>query len=367
MTRSERLRRGDLPFYLLAVVVNIVALGYVVLDTPTWDVAALEAGTTACLSLGFVYAGIRIARSDLPADGPIRVLLGVLVFGTIAMVVAALLIASRVLEGVVVPDEAFGVFLAWTWGAAFGAPLSFYHEQVRFQRQRLAATIDESRRLSRQLSVNQRIMRHNLRNDLNVIIGYTEPLLDRTTDPESVLMLDAIEAAARRLQTTAETFLSIQQVLEDEDAVVEFDLVAVVTRICEEAIVADSPVPVDESLPATSVVYAHRLLPGAIRELLTNAIQHNDVGDLELRVAVGPSPTTPGFTRLVISDTGEGLRPDEQHAIEGAAESPLSHPTGVGLWFVRTVIEQSGGSIDATATDPSGTTIQIELPNEPPA
>jgi len=42
----------------------------------------------------------------------------------------------------------------------------------------------------------------------------------------------------------------------------------------------------------------------------------------------------------------------------------LYHGSGLGLWLVYWVLQQSGGSASVTPVDPRGTAVTITLPND---
>lgn len=61
-----------------------------------------------------------------------------------------------------------------------------------------------------------------------------------------------------------------------------------------------------------------------------------------------------------VADKGPGIGPDERAVILSGEETPLQHGSGVGLWLVKWVVRNVGGTL--SFGDGPGTTVEIELP-----
>jgi two-component system sensor histidine kinase PilS (NtrC family) len=68
--------------------------------------------------------------------------------------------------------------------------------------------------------------------------------------------------------------------------------------------------------------------------------------------------------RITFSDTGRGMSPEQvEHLFEPF--SSTTGGTGLGLSIVYQIIRDHGGTINVRSREGQGTTITIELPNEP--
>ena len=68
--------------------------------------------------------------------------------------------------------------------------------------------------------------------------------------------------------------------------------------------------------------------------------------------------------RITFSDTGRGMSPDQvEHLFEPF--SSTTGGTGLGLSIVYQIIRDHGGTINVRSREGQGTTITIELPDEP--
>ncbi|MFB6173011.1 MAG: sensor histidine kinase [Halobacteriales archaeon] len=115
---------------------------------------------------------------------------------------------------------------------------------------------------------------------------------------------------------------------------------------------------VEDSLPPTRVL-ADEMLPSVFRNLLKNAVQHNDKAVPELTV----SATEDGGTATVrIADNGPGIPEDRRDTVFGRGEKGLeSEGTGIGLYLVRTLLEGYGGEVWVEENDPEGAVFVVEL------
>lgn len=109
-----------------------------------------------------------------------------------------------------------------------------------------------------------------------------------------------------------------------------------------------------------TVVVDRGQLTRAIRNVVTNAVQHSPAGS---RVTL---ETGPGLVR--VSDSGSGIPtadlPFVFERFYRADRSRGSQPTGsgIGLTVAREFITANGGRIEVERTGPDGTTFRIELP-----
>ncbi len=216
---------------------------------------------------------------------------------------------------------------------------------------RLTATLA---RREQMLLVLNRLLRHNLRNTLNVVIGQAEQL-----DTEDNGGTAEIAEACDQLLTLSDRARMTEKLLmrgatdHDETA----DLVDIVERQVAtfQERYPDATVTLD--LPEFVSVAVGPDFPTAVDELLTNVGEH-----------AGPGPAVDitisqhdGTVSLTISDNGEGIPPDERLVISGERQiSHLRHSGGLGLWLVDWIVSQSGGAVEIRSD--SGTTVIIDVP-----
>ena len=212
---------------------------------------------------------------------------------------------------------------------------------------------------TRQLKVFDNILRHNIRNDVNVIRGRGRQLQDEL-DGELKAVADVIVKRANGLLTTSEKSRKITDGLSNPREPVPVDVGQIVWELAEE-IAEDWPdAAIDISGPAQLVVSASDSIDVAIEELLINAVVHNNSD--EPRVTVDLVVDEPRCI-LRVRDNGPGIPEFDRNVLEsGGAIETLSHGSGLGLWLVYWTITRSGGEICVDDRESDGTEITIRLP-----
>ncbi|MFB6071535.1 MAG: ATP-binding protein [Halobacterium sp.] len=190
------------------------------------------------------------------------------------------------------------------------------------------------------LRVLNRVLRHNARNALNVVLGRADRLADRLGDDEDV---DGIVAAAEDLLAVSEKARRLEQALESDDAPTR-PLAAVVKDELERVRGEYADVAFRCELDCERDVDVRLRL--AVRELLANAAEHNDADDPVVSVTVSADPPA-----IRVDDNGPAIPEHERRALAGVEETRLEHGSGVGLWLVYWLVSQTGGDVEVTDDD----------------
>jgi len=262
----------------------------------------------------------------------------------------------------VVDDEPYGTacFVAEEPRSAFSDDEALFAELVS---ELLGREIERRRHenhLARQTNLTvvlNRILRHNLRNDLCVIRGYAQLLADETDGPrDGETVLDTIDQLidltekARQLDRVVATDFDRERT--EITAVVE-DVVESVSREYPAASVS-----VDYDGRVTAPVMSN--FDRALTELVDNAAKHGGEAPT-VTVAVDPAPNA---VEIRIADDGPGLADHEAEVLRTGSETPLTHGSGIGLWLSNWIVSSHDGTLDATVTD-EGTTMTVSIPQNP--
>ena len=210
------------------------------------------------------------------------------------------------------------------------------------------------------IAVLTRVLRHNFRNDLNVVTGFTERAIAETDDPAVAADLERVVDTAERLLRVGETSRRVERLLADRPESRPTDLATAV----DEAVAMLPPAlreraDVEVDVPAGITVSAVGYLAEAIAELVDNAIRHADGACPSMTVTAAELPSE-SWTSLVVADDGPGIPPAERAVLTGE-ETPLEHTSGLGLWYVNWVVSAAGGGFDIGESKAGGTRIEIEL------
>ncbi|MFP4217907.1 MAG: ATP-binding protein [Salinarchaeum sp.] len=210
-----------------------------------------------------------------------------------------------------------------------------------------------------QLEILTRVLRHNLRNRLDVILGQTE----RITSEEPRKRIQAAVEDLRELGAQARDAEEILDAYTEQPT--NSDVMAVVTTVVETM---DHRYP-DSDLrvtgPDTAGVATHTtMLERALVEVLENAIEHTDRTTPTVEVTV-ETQTGTGGVQIHIADEGPGLPDREREILASGEETPLKHGQGIGLWIAKWAIDGIGGTITFEDNEPRGTIVIITVPDIP--
>lgn len=219
--------------------------------------------------------------------------------------------------------------------------------------------ITEQREKQRQINVFDRVLRHNLRNDLNVIRGTAETI-ESSTAGEIAEYGEQIISKSDRLLDAAAKQRDIMEVLreepEDETMPIEPVLQQVATVMRRKH--PNAKLTVD--CPTGAAVEVSHRLPQAIKELVENGIVHNDRRETTVRLAAEQSDAA---LRVTVADNGPPIPEMERDVLVKPQErTPLYHGSGLGLWLVKLIISRSNGEISFGESSLDGNTITIEFP-----
>ncbi|WP_435062858.1 PAS domain S-box protein [Halobaculum sp. EA56] len=226
---------------------------------------------------------------------------------------------------------------------------------------------------SQRLTVLDRVLRHNIRNRLNVVLGYAADIEealppagddDGDTDGVGVGGSDGAATAdgedggidAGRIRTAAERIRSAATDLLDlSDSARRFreDVVAASeggTPVDAGTVVRDVTSAIAAAHPEAEVRFSAPerpvRVPGAAPlalvadELVSNAVRHVEGPTVTASLSVED-----GDVVLRVADDGPGITPDSRAALGSGSETPTEHGQGIGLWLVRWTVDAVGGTV----------------------
>ena len=223
-----------------------------------------------------------------------------------------------------------------------------------------------NRRLrEQQLDVLNRVLRHNLRNATNIIGGYASILRNALDDDELGTHARAIEERAAVLSNLSDQAGTVRSLFDTESPT---KTASDATRLLADVVDEFSDTYPDATLTtggSDSVqVRTDSRLKIALKELLENAVVHNDQSTPEITVTIRQSTgdRTGEWVEIEIADNGPGIPDSERKTIEKGEETSTQHGTGLGLWIVYWTVSLFGGEVTLENNSPRGTRVVLHLP-----
>ena len=217
------------------------------------------------------------------------------------------------------------------------------------------------------LDILNQVLRHDIRNDLQLILAYTEMAADTIDDDEAETHLETVyENAEHAVDLTkvaremAAVMLSAEQELEPISirSVIQSEVDQIREAYPDANIISASEV-------QQEAVRANEMLGSVFRNLLKNAVQHNDKPVPTVAVS---SNTVDESIKIRVADNGPGISDAAKEDIFGKGEKGLdSEGTGIGLYLVKSLVESYGGDVwieDREEDDVIDTETPAETPSE---
>ncbi|MFW6376546.1 MAG: PAS domain S-box protein [archaeon] len=222
--------------------------------------------------------------------------------------------------------------------------------------------ITERKQRQQRLRVLSRVLRHDIRNRMNIIDGNASLIVDRATS-------NAIGQPAARIRRAAADLLDlnrktriVERTVAGGPAVERAD-VASALRMVGSAVDDRHPAhTIAIDVPEEGTVETPRALVVAVEELVENAVEHHDreAGHIEVRVDVRTD-----FVDVEVADDGPGVPEDELAYVQGEREpTQVEHSSGIGLWMINWIVRTLGGELTFEDNDPRGTVVRVTVPRE---
>jgi signal transduction histidine kinase len=205
----------------------------------------------------------------------------------------------------------------------------------------------------KELEIYTSLLRHDLRNDLQVIIGNIDSALMLSHESEAYLLLESVLSASERMNNLIKVFRKIQD-HNDEP------ILRLLKRVAKQAESAN------RSLKIT--IYTNngfenvktrggRLLPMVFENIFRNAAEYaGDTPEVDVFLS-----RQVGLVVIDIIDDGPGIPPDIRGRIFEKGVSTTG--SGLGLYLAKNIIEASNGTITLLhSRDSQGAAFRITLP-----
>jgi PAS domain S-box-containing protein len=215
-------------------------------------------------------------------------------------------------------------------------------------------------------------MSHELRTPLNAIVGFSDLLAEETSgtlNTKQKRFVDHIKQGSAHLLQLINDILDLSKIeagqleLHTEEFLVQDALPEVLSTIDPLAMAKN--IRLEQKLESKSLVRADRVrFKQILYNLLSNAVKFTPKGGQISIECVDDWD----FVRVSVTDTGTGIRPEDQEVIfdefrqgEGRADG-IHEGTGLGLAITRRLVEQQGGRITVESEFGKGSCFLFSLP-----
>lgn len=220
--------------------------------------------------------------------------------------------------------------------------------------------ITQRKMYEQRLEVAQRVLRHNLRNDMNVIRGLAENLSTGEVPSTERAAEQIMETADRLLERSEKTRMMTEldvSGLRSESV----DVCDVLPSLVDDFRRETPEATIETDMPDSEPLYlpVGDRFETALENAIENAIQHNPAPDPWVRVEVERDA---GRVHVRILDDGPGIPSNEREVLERGTETQLTHGRGLGLWLIHWCMTTVGGQISFADRDPSGSELTLTFP-----
>jgi signal transduction histidine kinase len=219
---------------------------------------------------------------------------------------------------------------------------------------------NEIEQLAGELAVVNRIVRHDIRNDMTVVLAWLEELKETLDDSHT----ETLTLLLRRSESIVELTDTVKDYVEmlEDDSDPQLESV-MVQEVVEAELLAVRQAYDDVDITVTNVpnepVLANSMLSSVFRNLLHNAVQHNDKDEAVVRVTAEQHPDS---IVVHVADNGPGVPENQLSDIFGKGQKSLdSSGTGIGLYLVGELVNMFNGEVRVDDNDPEGTVFSVEL------
>jgi len=224
----------------------------------------------------------------------------------------------------------------------------------------LTSARDAIDRREQRVGVLNRVLRHNLRNDLNVVRSHAELMREASDDAEVGDSADAILDATDRLMDIADEAKRIEKsVGSGGDTRVPVDLSRAIEEAATRTRTRHPGVAIVHGIDEPTWVESSKQLEFALTELF-EALAGMARDEAKIIVEIDEACSTASRRCLVVRCDGADLPKSEVQALAQGTETQLSHGSGLGLWLVNWIVELSGGKLSfQTADDEERITLDL--------
>jgi signal transduction histidine kinase len=349
-----------------SVLVSTLGLVFVLSGVAFWSQSLLPAAETVSealyelvmrvlFGLVILVLGIHIERSELVPEERWEVILWCFSAFLFFFWLAVWSQLDAVLSSTLTRDLVSDVVVFGSIGGAFGGIIGV--NRGRATRNGILAERTEDQRET--LELLTRLLRHDIRNDMQAISAHAGFLEDEVTE-EGTSSLAVIEQRSDAVLRLLEDISTLLETLGSDRELRPVSLKSVIDREVSSLRDSHPALTVETTVPDDLQVVADGLLHQLFLNLLTNAVAHNDPETLTVTIDAASNGE---LAEITVRDDGSGIPEEiEETLFELGKKGPGSSGDGLGLYLVSRLVDLYGGTVAPAESPSGGARFDITLP-----
>lgn len=356
---KRRLGYGGMSLAGLAIVVAPWLVGEA---PPAGSVVARSGYVFPFLWAGILAAGAyRLHRRGSRGEDVLLVAAWVVAMGVNFAVIGVSIVWTQAAAGVQLhaPRLAFNGMIGG--GLVNGLLIGWLHLIARERNRAVERDRTQLRQRTEQLEFLNRLLRHDIRNDVSVIKGYAELLAERD-DEGTEHILERTEHIVELTELANEVTGAMET---DDSGAVDLGVLLEEPLGQARSSYPEATFEVEGSIPRGVRVVGSPILRSAFENLLRNAVHHSDKPVPTVRVSTSVDADS---VTVRVADDGPGIAQSVREKLFQPGEKARdSSGMGLGLYLVETLVRAVDGEVTVSDNDPEGTVFEVRLRRVPGA
>jgi len=255
------------------------------------------------------------------------------------------------------------------------AEVELQKEEIQLKAEQLKLTNEQLEVLNATKDKLFSVIAHDLKNPFNIIIGFSDYLLDEFETKSRGQIRTSLERIYESSVAAHELLKNLLEWSRDQIGGINFTPANVELRsMVEENILLLENTYRSKKIQMNHTIDEHlkvfvdaNMINTVFRNILSNAIKFTETGG---RIEISVSKNTEKLTEIVVADSGVGIsqenldklfRLDASFSTKGTANEK---GTGLGLILCKDFVEKNGGAISVESELGKGAIFKIKLPSE---
>jgi PAS domain S-box-containing protein len=220
-----------------------------------------------------------------------------------------------------------------------------------------------------QADLLSRVLRHNLRNDMTVVMGRLGAIETTSENPGvSESAAAALKKCSELLEVSEQT-RKLSDILDTERQQITgyTDLVTCTEKAAERVQDEHPQAQIELLVPETAPIEANEDVIWAIEQIVDNAVVHTEAPSPTVEVSIEHETVSKDgmeskWTTISVSDYGPGIPEDEVTVLrDNDARSPTEHGSGLGLWITRQIVDIFDGELEIERPTDTAASTSVRL------